>query len=74
MAVDKDDADTDDDADDNADDDAEGDVYLNMLHQVPRVREAKRAVAALQVWWRRLVRANLETKIMIMDFTFSGLK
>ena len=35
------------------------DIYLDMLHQVPRVREAKRAVAALQVWGRRLVRADM---------------
>ena len=56
----------------NADDKA--DIYLDMLHQVPRVREAKRAVAALQVWGRRLVWANLQTMIMVMDFTFSRLK
>ena len=44
----------------DADADADADAYLDMLHQVPRVREAKRAVAALKVWGRCLVRANLQ--------------
>ena len=55
-----------------------------MLHQVPRVREAKRAVAALKEWGRCLVRANLQMMMIIVHdvcdadaddadlFTFAG--
>ena len=84
-AVDEFDADADGDADANvvdkfdvvtdADGDADAVAYLNMLHQVPGVREAKRAVAALKVWRRCLVGTDLHLmiiKMMMMVMEMSG--